>query len=164
METPQKSASEIAIEGLDAIYSELINQAEALKHSFFLNALALHEGKPGHIPLVIRISDGSLNSKRIEWMKIILTIQKGERIKIHQTINKGVGSRYRVGSFSFVKEPLKGIVRAYETQLGDIREACMVNRKIRRQLIPHTVKAAKIVALTDQIASAKPPATQTEEI
>ncbi|WP_137887539.1 conjugative transfer protein MobI(A/C) [Pseudomonas sp. 2FE] len=155
MDTTQKTTSQIAIESLDAIYSELIGQTEELRDAFFQTALSLHEGKPGHVPIAIRIRQTSPNAKTIEWIKIIMKSKaKGKKENLYFSINKGVGSRYRVGSFSFVKEPLKEIVRSYEAQLADIREACSVNRRIRRQLVPHTVKVAKIAAVTAQVSGA----------
>ena len=60
------------------------------------------------------------------------------------TINKGQGSKYQVSSFSFVKEPLKNIVRAYEIQLAEIRETCSVIQRVRRQLVPAVKKAGVV--------------------
>ena len=147
MDAPEGTALHPVVTQLDATYAALIANADALKQAFFATARDLHKGKPGHIPIAIRLCQSSPNAVSIVWVKIILGKAEAgasEGTYLIQTINKGRGHKYPLGAFSFVKEPLKQIVRAYEVQLAEIREACSVNQKIRRQLIPHARRARLI--------------------
>jgi len=147
MNSPSEAPKHPAVAELDRVYSSLVGRAEELRDSFFQTALSLHACKPGHIPIVIRIRQSSPNAVTIEWAKVILPrLKEGEAKKprVIRTINKGQGSKYRVSSFSFVKEPLKNIVRAYEIQLAEIRATCSVIQRVRRQLVPAVKKAGVV--------------------
>ncbi|WP_217191065.1 conjugative transfer protein MobI(A/C) [Pseudomonas shirazica] len=147
MNPPSEAPKHPAVAELDRVYSCLVDRAEELRDSFFQAALSLHAGKPGHIPIVIRIRQSSPNAVTIEWAKVILPrFKEGEAKKprVIRTINKGKGSKYPVSSFSFVKEPLKSMVRAYEIQLAEIRETCSGIQRVRRQLVPAVRKAGTV--------------------
>lgn len=144
-----KSAQEAVVASLDEIYSSLVKQAELLKEAFFETALALHQGKRGHVPIVIMIKQSSPNAVSIFWAKVTVTRATPSQPKkgfLLTTINKGPGHKYRVSAFEKIQNPLKGVVRAYENQLAEIREACTRNREIRRLMIPHVKKTSIIEA------------------
>lgn len=63
-----------------------------------------------------------------------------------RTLNKGMGTRYPAGTFSSAKEPLKGLCRAYESRLAQIREACQRNRALRRTALAHGQQVLKVLS------------------
>ena len=66
MNSPSEAPKHPAVAELDRVYSSLVGRAEELRDSFFQTALSLHAGKPGHIPIVIRIRQSSPNAVTIE--------------------------------------------------------------------------------------------------
>lgn len=136
--THQTTESPVA--ALDLLYEQLRERAETLRDQFFNSALALHEDKKGHIPVVIDVKRPSSNSFAVYWLRIFISHSNGHS---YRTINKGRGFKYDVGAFSFVKQPLKQLVRAYETELAKLREAASDNRALRRTMLAHAGKVAR---------------------
>ena len=142
------------VASLDALYDELVAQAHALKESYFQAALALCEGEKGHIPVAINVRTTSQNAVSIYWVKIIIPKSKAaDGKRTIRTINKGRGSKYEVGAFSFVKQPLKQLVRDYEDRLSKVRAACSENRKLRRSVEAHVREIERTKALVARVAS-----------
>lgn len=137
-------ATENPVAALDLLYDQLRERAEMLRDNFFSSALALHEDKKGHIPVVIDVKRPSSNSFAVYWLRIFISKPNGHS---YRTINKGRGFKYDVGAFSFVKQPLKQLVRAYETELAKLREAASENRALRRTMLAHAGKVARCLVV-----------------
>lgn len=119
---------------LDALYAELIEEAQRLAEAYFNEASIDHNGAKRHVSLLIHVRQLTEQSWGIYWAKNLATPGKPALLR---TINKGEGPRYPVGTFSSVKEPVKSICRAYERRLTVIRTACFQNRALRRTLEAH---------------------------
>lgn len=134
-----------AIAEIDLMYAILIERAENLREAFFKTALALHAGKPGHVPIGISVKHTSPNAYQFNWVKIELLKEKGKNGN-HKitTLDKGRGSAYPLNRFNFVKGKLNPIVRGYELQLREIREAGTMLQKIRRSLIAATKRVESV--------------------
>ncbi|MCC9289575.1 conjugative transfer protein MobI(A/C) [Pseudomonas aeruginosa] len=147
MNSASEAPKHPAVPELDRVYTSLVGRAQELRDSFFQTAVSLHAGKPGNIPIVIRMRQSRPNAVSIEWAKVNLPrLKEGEAMKprVIRTINNGQGSKYPVSSYSFVKEALKNIVRAYEILLAEIRVTCSVIQRVRRQLVPAVKKAGVV--------------------
>lgn len=132
-----------AIQAVDTMYAQLIERAETLAAEFFAQASAGEDGKARHVQLLITVKWETPNSAGIYWSKRAGVA--GARLPLI-TLPKGRGSKYPVGTFSSIREPIKGLCRAYETRLAEIREACFANRQLRRQLVLHEKKVAAVLA------------------
>lgn len=133
-ETPKYAA----VVELDRMYAGLVERAEGLREAFFKTALALHVDKPGHIPIGIGLKKSSPNAYEFNWVKIELLKGEAKGSQKITTLTKGRGFKYPVTRFNFVKGPLNEIVRGYELQLQEIREAASMLMKIRRLLVAAT--------------------------
>lgn len=143
---------------VDRLYLQLRQQAEEMRDQFFQRALALQVDKKGHVPIGIAVLDPSENSFAAYWVRIFISAQ-GRSVR---TINKGTGFKYPVGAFSFVKQPLKGLVRAYETELATLRQLASENRALRKSLQAHHGKVTRQVTQASFRSLAEVPESGTE--
>lgn len=104
---------------MDNLYAQLIEQVKTLAEDFFAEVSVDSEGKGRHVSIFIQVRRSSENSWAILWARN--TAAPGKPVAL-RVLNKGTGASYPVGTFSTVKEPLRGLCRAYERQLGSIRE------------------------------------------
>ena len=149
----EKSDFQAIIQQIDAAYAALIERAELLRDSFFLDARDLLNNGRKHVPIVMSIQKSTGNSTAIRWARMYAKrgTENSKTKPIPRLISKGTGRglksyAYPATCFQFLEPEMRHLVLHYDKHLSVIREQASL-------LLNHRKGVQKLLVMDESLSS-----------